>query len=222
MATSETSPLKRARDHARDAATAAKSAVSRSSFPLSRRLLIDVQSVIDLHRTLVDELSSLRERVKAANESIEDLVDVGALLRRVSALADDVRKEADGAQRLVDRVACAQWVRDHQNDVNPGPIRGRLAVGSPKVAMVATLPHRSSDPEAYESLLRHIGVSEEVIRAGLVSLHWPTVQEWLSELCAAGSPLPPGIDVSKTHPDFRVDTRCRVDLSGDVDALAFT
>lgn len=215
--------LKLARTHHSDSLKLVKQAietVESQKSPQAKVLLIDLQSFKLLHLELTSELVALRERVQASGGDSGELVDCSLVLRQVAQLADDLRKEAEGTQRLLDKVCCAVWVREHQNDTRAKPdgIAGTLGKGHPQVKMVSVLPKKRTDE--YRALMKHIGVPEKLVESGLVSVHWPSMQDMLMERAASGAPMPPGINPDKTYPDFRMDVRSRTDLSGNVDELA--
>lgn len=154
------------------------------------------------HADLYRHLIYVRDNLKDLTQ--EDLVDIALVLRSISALADDIRKECNGIKELVERVVCLRWVQATLNDPGaPDAIRGELATGTPDVRQMASLPRPNSDPEGYEKLMRSIGAITAA-RKDLVRPHWPGLTEWITRLAKKGKQLPKGIDPNKTYPLYRL------------------
>lgn len=152
----------------------------------------------------------VREEVEQL--SLEEAVDVGFLLREIAACADDLKKEVNHVKELLERVICIKWIANSLNDVSKaGPIHGELATGSPDVKQAAVLPRQKDDPEGYDAFIKRIGVMGAARKFALVRPHWPTVIEYLSRLAEQGKPLPPGINVDKAYPVYRVTFRRKGD-----------
>lgn len=142
----------------------------------------------------------------------EDLVDLAFLMRKAMVLAEDLRKELRGAKEQLEKIICIRWLASTETmDVAKidMSIRGKLAVGTPRVKTTASLPLAERNPKEYAAFMRRIGVFGQAIRWGLVRPHWPSVTEYFSDLMAKGRPLPPGIDPSRTYSVYQVVMRER-------------
>jgi hypothetical protein len=146
--------------------------------------------------------SELQSAVRQCR-SQEDLADDVYAIRQATKFVEDARKEMGKLERLAEKMCCALWVQAGLGD----PISTRHCSASPDVKMMASLPNRHTQPEAYEKLMRHLGVPESLWRDGdhaSVEIHWLGFTDMLSRDLAAGRPLPPGIDPEKTYPEYRL------------------
>ena len=143
-------------------------------------------------------------RTKSQNGEIplETIADIHLILREMSTLANDLRKETDGARDFLGRIACLLYLRESLNEGSGDPIRGELAIATPDIKQVATLPKRGTDEHA--QLCHFLGINHEAVKSGVVHIHWPAVVELLTETARLGKPLPPGIDPKKTYSWYRL------------------
>jgi len=141
----------------------------------------------------------------------ETLADMAICLREISRLADDVRKESNSLREQMERIACARWVQAHLNDPgNADPIRGELAIGTPDVKQMVSLPRR--DTPEYQQLMGYLGVPAQLLKADLVRPHWPGFTDYVTKLAEEGKPLPPGIPKGKVYSVYRLALRKRAEF----------
>jgi hypothetical protein len=150
-------------------------------------------------------LTTLRDELKAGKYQLTDMVNFIYVIREISRLADDIRKEADGISRIFENLACATYVASHQNDPERSdPIRASLATGTPNLKIGINVPNERLEPERYFKLMKFFGISEEQLESRVVKAYWPGLCEQISKLAEEGKPLPPGISVENTYPTYSV------------------
>lgn len=157
------------------------------------------RSLKAMHEAVFRDILRTREPVENRQIKSEDLVDMAYVLREMAALADDIRRECAAHQGLMEKAACIEWVV--RNDPT-GPIRGELAVGTPDLKQMSSLPKPKTEPAEYRAMMLYLGVPENL--HDVVRPHWPAMVDWISDLTAQGKPLPPGIDLTKTYPVYRL------------------
>lgn len=180
-----------------------------------RSLIFESLTTLEATRRMHATVFRVINRVKdaAGKEPLEqsERVDLAFLMRELSELCDDLRKESNKARELLDNVMCAVWAKEFEEHPETGPIRGTLATATPKVRFGVTLPSKSKDPERYEEFMRWLEIPQELIDAGVVSTHWPRMTEWLTERAKEGRPMPAGIDVESTYPVYSTTLRRKPD-----------
>ncbi len=152
-----------------------------------------------------------RQRTVGGAVSLDELADSAFVAREIAVLANDLRKEFEAAQGLLEKIACLAWVTAHAGEPEQAePIRAELVVATPSLKQMASLPRLKKDPKAYNRLMLHLGVPEACRE--LVRPHWPSMVEHLTNLAEQGRPLPPGIDPNKTYPVYKLTMRRRPDV----------
>jgi len=141
---------------------------------------------------------------------MEEAVDSIHILKKISKLLDDARKEADGVVLQLARLAGLEWVVANINKEDVEPIRGRLAVGTPSIRSTVKIPHIKRDREKYLELMKALGVSRQDAELDLVRPYWPAMIEEATERVKVGKPMLPGIDPGETRRIYAVATRTRL------------
>lgn len=182
-------------------------------------LLITYRQLNKSYTTAYEAL--LRTRPQVTELPKEVLVDVALLLRTISKMCDDCRKECNAIQELCEKIACVQWVQSSMNDTsNAEPvIRGRLARGSPDVKPATTLPTPNTNPEGFFELMRSIG-AVRAARQDLVRPHWPGLTKYVGALVEKGKPLPKGIDPARVYYVYKLNPLVRLSKVELEDAAA--
>lgn len=147
---------------------------------------------------LYDAIEEQMNTIKSAETEPRDLVDMGYFCRKIRERADELRKDADARLELIGKVICIRLIDPNAGDL-VARARGKYAVGTPDLKMVATVPKKGS-PE-YLALLKHFGVDESAIKAGLFNANWKRLKDMTTELTEQGVPLPPGI--GEPYPEYR-------------------
>jgi hypothetical protein len=119
-------------------------------------------------------------------------------------------------------MACLVWVTKESDE----PIRTEYVTASPDVKQMVSLPRRRSNPEGYATLMRYLGIAQELWDVdeeshAAVSFHWPGMIDYVSTLLAQGKPLPPGVDPTSTYPVYKLGLRPKREMppaSGMADA----
>ena len=156
----------------------------------------------DVHDTAYSEIAETREQMKLS--SPEELTDIGFICKKMYEQVDDLRKEIQRLQDLAERLACLK------GEVEGKPrFAGTLATGTPSVSMSANIPHPKKNPEQYTQLCDYLGVPEQMVQWDLFRIHWPGFKEFFTAQMAAGKPVPPGVDVDKTHAHYKLRYRGR-------------
>lgn len=153
-------------------------------------------------------LGELDQVIKRIND-MKELADCVYALREIIALLDDAKSTATRLKDYCERVACVLWVKAD----NPKPISTAWCSGTPDLKTMASLPKKSTDPDAYYALTRHLGIPDEVAKLDAARVHWPGFVEYLTKLTSEGRPLPPGIDPNQTYPVYSLSVRKRRELT---------
>lgn len=153
-------------------------------------------------------------RLKVAGElaeNLEEMADVLYSLNECGKLQDDSAKIMRGLKANLERLVCAIVTRDSL----PGRIETPYCAAQPNIKMSLSIPARSTKPEQFLTMMRALGVSEDLLGDGdtkpeVVRVHYPGAVEMISELLAAGKPLPEGLaDAVKTFPEYKVKLTAR-------------
>ena len=129
--------------------------------------------------------------------SIEDLCDVGFLMREVSRMMKDLVKGIDGKQGIVSRVLASRATTAAlQGEMLE--LRGELCSATPEVKTKPIFPTEGT-PD-YEKLMRWIGLDkQELIDSPMLRPSFRGVEEELTKRMALGEPAPPGVTSSFTE-----------------------
>lgn len=169
------------------------------------------ERLTDIEKAHAETFKLLLEcRGPPTNSTNEELVDLSFMMREAENFCEDLRKELRGARDFLGRIICMRWLHENLNthDVDMS-IRGKLAMGTPQVRTMASLPLPEKDPEAFVAFMKRIGVFGQALKRSLVKVHWPAVTDYLTDLIAKGKPLPPGIDPNRTYSVYQVILRKR-------------
>lgn len=176
--------------------------------------LVDLYAKMkNAHQELYLDLIALRKTIRKPKK-IEDLADSAYTLRKCFELANDLRKEFDGAKTLAERTACLLAVSTDHFDT----IRGELTTATPMCKQAAQIPSRSKNREEYNQFCEAMSIPLELAEQDVVRIHWPGVVEHLTRLQSNGERLPEGIDPNKTYPVYSL--RCQPAAGVDIDELA--
>lgn len=188
---------------------------------------IDLLRLIERYRTIHDifvecyqEISELRDNVKAQKYDLNELVNRIYITRECSRYLDDLRKEMDGISTLMQQLCCAKYTLDNANAPHEADsIRASFATGTPKTRMQGKVPKLRTDPKRYFALMRYFGIPEEVAEKEILRIYWPSFCEYISELAEQGKPLPDGIGADMTYPVYSVNIYVRRPLDEVIDEL---
>lgn len=155
-----------------------------------------------LHADTYEQITMARKRL--AGLSLEDLADCASVLNDLEKLADDTRKECRMLSELMQKTACVRWATSGSTEET---IRGERCTATPTIREMRALPDRKRDPERYAKLMEHYGASQAAIDSGVLSLHWPSMVEYLSKRAEQGLPPPPGLEGSTTYEQYSLTIR---------------
>lgn len=140
----------------------------------------------ELHRNVFQAIVGIKRVFGRRETTLEELIDLCWLLRQTSKLYDDLRKELARQDDTISIVVANRWLMRPTH----GPIRGELATGSPDVRDQPCIPRRSDNPEAYDAMLRDLGVPEDVVSSAAIRIDFEGIGNFLAALQQAGKPVP--------------------------------
>ena len=140
----------------------------------------------ELHSKVFQVLVGIKRVFGRRETTLEELVDMCWLLRQASKLYDDLRKELNKQDEIISIVVANRWLMRPTH----GPIRGELATGSPDVRDQPCIPRRSENPEAYDNMLRSLGVPEDVVATAAIRIDFEGIGNFLAALQESGKPVP--------------------------------
>lgn len=179
--------------------------------PQNERLITLYARYSALHRDTAMLLDGIESACKATPLPGPS-VDATFVLKKLSALADAMRKDANRALEIAMRVGCLHAAQSADNRV-----QGELSQGYGDAAQEYILPDREKNPEEYRKLMGALGL-ESVAENPLVKPSWSAVGELVSQRAREGLGLTPGMEAAKLVPKFRLNVRPRAGV--DIDALA--
>lgn len=135
----------------------------------------------------------------------EELVDYAYALYEAHKFIDDLEGEV---RRLKERAICladALWVQESTGE----SIRTDYCTATPDIKMAANIPSQKRDPEAFDAFMQHLGIKPELYKgeSEVVRPHWPGLVEYVSALISQGKPLPPGVNMEKKYPVYKMSFR---------------
>lgn len=160
-------------------------------------------------------LAILRDDLRAGKYKLEDMVNFIYVMREISRLANDLRKETDGISHMFENMACMLYTVANKTD----PIRASLATGSPDVKLAVKIPNREREPEKFYALMNFFDVASDALEKKVTKPHWPGICEQVSIMAEEGKPLPPGIDPDDTYPTYRVTIRGLQDIDELIESI---
>jgi hypothetical protein len=159
------------------------------------------------YQSLIMELESIKVSLKS--DTISDLVDTVYALREAHKYSDDARKEIERIRFLAAKFACL-YCFEHAHD----KINTNWCTGTPKETLTFNYPaKRYKDAERYDTLMKALGIPEEVYTQELVRIHWPNFQEYCQKLLAVGKNPPCGIKIDDSNEtyDFTIKKKREID-----------
>jgi hypothetical protein len=144
------------------------------------------------------DLMELRNRI--ASLSIDELSDVSFFLKKSGETLDDLRVEVERIGKLSQKIACLLWVK--AGSTVGRSIRGKHSVGTPDIKVSPVVPNPNKDPTEFAALVTELFEKEKL---GCIRVHWPALQEYVTELAAEGKPQLKG--VTNTFHEYRLTLR---------------
>jgi len=174
-------------------------------------LLKEYDKMKQIYLSCYELLATLRDELRAGKYKLKDMVNFIHVVREISRLTNDLRKEADGIGHIFENTTCALYVLSNETT----PIKASLATGSPDLRLGVNVPNRKKEPEKFQALMDFFGVPIDSFEARVVKPYWPGICEQVSILAEEGKPLPLGIDPKDTYPTYSV----RIRPTHDIDEL---
>ena len=160
-------------------------------------------------------LVNLRDDLRTGKYKVEDIVNFIYVMREISKLTNDLRKETDGISHMFENTACMLYTVAKKTD----PIRASLATGSPDVKLGVKIPNREREPEKFYALMNFFDVPSDALEKKVTKPHWPGICEQVSIMAEEGKPLPPGLDPDDTYPTYRVTIRGLQDIDELIESI---
>ncbi len=150
------------------------------------------------HRETYEKLQTLSAHTRNCADPHE-LADIGYTLREMERLTDDIHKKLRADLETCQQVSCAICHASKEMTV-----RTPYVTASVDVKLQAKVPKRSENPEAYDALLKELGVPKHLIESGLFEVRWPELCTYITERTRDEKPLPPGVDPELVKPLYRM------------------
>lgn len=165
------------------------------------------------HAEMYKKLKAISDKMKDAKAGItqEDRADVIYFVKQMFDVFEDLKKEAGAMRELFDNILCAVYVSSG-TAAKERSVKGNIATATPDLKVQATCPSFTKEPTRYGMLMKALGVPESTIQLGLLTVHWPRMVEYCTELTQQGKPLPDGIDPDNTKPKYSTSVRKRTDV----------
>lgn len=136
------------------------------------------------------ELDDLKSELYAF--PLEELADIGYLLRETSKFYDTLRKRLNDGRALIElQIGRSLVEKSLTEEATDTLVRGVLATARADVKHQPNLPKRNS--EEYRALCEWAKIPRETIEQGYITFHFPTLTELLTKLAEDGQPIPKGI-----------------------------
>src|SRR3990172_171746 len=166
---------------------------------MQTRLVDFYRNVGFSHASLYNDVQTILGEVQAL--SLTDLDETAFVCKKSSELINDLRKQLDKAQQILEAVVCKRWSQLPE----PVEISTDYILAQPKLKMQPTFPSERTDPEGYATLMRALDIPEHCWHN--VRLHWPSLCDHITSLAAEGKPFPLGL--KKIIPQYSLAFRQR-------------
>ncbi len=178
-------------------------------------LLKEYTEMKQVYLSCYELLVNLRDDLRTGKYKVEDIVNFIYVMREISKLTNDLRKETDGISHMFENTACMLYTVAKKTD----PIRASLATGSPDVKLGVKIPNREREPEKFYALMNFFDVPSDALEKKVTKPHWPGICEQVSIMAEEGKPLPPGLDPDDTYPTYRVTIRGLQDIDELIESI---
>jgi hypothetical protein len=140
----------------------------------------------------------LKNRVSSL--TVEELSDVSFFLKKSSETLDDLRIEVERLGKVSQKLACLFWM--NAGSTSERSIHGKHSVGTPDIKVSPVVPNPNNNPTEFAELVTGLFSAKML---GCLRVHWPSLQEYATELAAEGKPLPKGL--TNTFHEYRLTLR---------------
>jgi hypothetical protein len=168
------------------------------------------QEATTFHAKMYRLLSNLEAATKKGID-LKTMADTAYYCREVDKLLQDLKVHANRVRKLAQDIGCLVWAQIGKEE----PIRTEYCTASPKVKMMASLPHHKRQPEQYRELMAYMGLDPKLwdCEEPAVKLSFNGMIDVLTQAAEDGKPLPPGVEPDKTYPvyDFHMLSKKGID-----------
>lgn len=160
------------------------------------------------HESIFNQLKKLEREVNE-NMNMVELCDYAYAVDQAYNHIEDLKKELWKLREACNKRVCALVL---QSNYQERSIHTDYVTATPNISRSPSIPSEKSDPAGYKKLLDHLGIpdfgtDEEGNKIEAVRPHWPGLVSYIQKLDAAGKPTPPGIDVNKLTPVYKLTLR---------------
>lgn len=179
----------------------------------------------ELHSSVYFALREVQHAISQCDD-IKELCDFDLAADEAHEFIYDLKKELWNLREEINAKICTLFVQAAVND----PVNAKRSVhtdyvtATPDISQSPNIPSAKTDPDAYLALMKYIGVdtstwtkNEKGELNEAVKFHWPGLTALVTKHLSAGLPVPPGIDLSKLKPVFKVALRKKRDVLDESD-----
>ena len=189
-----------------------------------------------VHENIYRLMAQLRVEIDKCNNMVE-LCDYAYAINGTHGFIEDLKKELWKFRELLNKKVCDLWISFAQRDISSvdRSIRTDYVTATPDIGQAPNIPKPRDNPEAYKKLMDYLGIdisgwpvteteNDEGGEGGklneVVKIHWPGLCALVTAKLAAGLPAPPGIDISKMSPVYKLTLRKRRDVLDPIDEVS--
>lgn len=166
------------------------------------KALLDAMATI--HRRALEDMIHVVSEFRKSTD-LSEMADTAFVLKEVAALADHIRKECNRELALLSQIFTAMWAMSPE--VDGKAVSTDYCTVYPDPVKRAAIPSFTKSPDEYALLMRDIGIPENVIKDGLVMLHWDRYGDYLTNLERTGAPPIEGSRAQRLYTEFRLRIR---------------
>lgn len=163
--------------------------------------------VHELHRYITERAVALEEEVKRTGD-LEELADLGYVLRETTSMLHDCELQLKRVQELCAKIFTALWALSQDG---PDRIETEWCSATPNPVTRARELKMKTDPDRYRSVMAELGLPQELIETGLFRLGYDELASTLTEMAKRGQRLPSGLD--QTWTEHRLNIRSKRKLA---------
>ena len=185
-----------------------------------------------VHENIYRLMAQLRVEIDKCNNMVE-LCDYAYAINGTHGFIEDLKKELWNFRELLNKKVCDLWISFAQKDISSvdRSIRTDYVTATPSIGTAPNIPKSRDNPEEYKKLMDYLGidisgwpVTETEDEGGklneVVKIHWPGLCSLVTAKLSAGLPAPPGIDISKMSPVYKLTLRKRRDVLDPIDEVS--
>lgn len=162
------------------------------------------------HETLYKQIEELKAELNVCR-NMHELADYTFAIDKAHDLIEDSKAQLWKLKEEAVKFTCLCWIGSQINHpAGEHNIKTDYVTATPDIKKSPNIPKKGT-PE-WRQLLDYLnipdfGLNEKGEPLEIAKIHWPALVEYLSNLEKEGRPVPPGIDVSKLTPVFKLALR---------------